>query len=991
MAVSEAKRWQSFGSGRFLGMSTLLLSSENANHGHADKTPENLGKEKRPWKFVRFEEVKSSIESSDSIEEALNAAEEIPAIQRSADRAMKIMSADVEDAILALRVLFKISNIVAASSLQSGMTRDDLHVTDLSVVSRIEHVADCVALNLRQLSAEDLIVAAWSLNTIKLDNQEYIEAVMNEYGHRITEFWADKASGAPLKLRIDDIAAMIWTVGSHRDQYGWSNLSLINDLVRAFSEYHGTSLQSFAQLDPRMNIRILWAMSLFNILRHHQDFTTQGVSTILPSLSELTSTNKVSMLWCAARARLANASIVVPVINAVNDLLLTKPQTLREHELNYILLASRIMNERMRRLLMDHKCNITAPSLSNSHLTLDEAEILKATEKMMRSFVTFALPAINQHSFQANLNILRVLGRMELLDEDQATFKAYYDRFREKVESALAIDLNTSTDASANPLISPTDAADILEIIATTVEYPGLLQGELANVHLRRDDAHLSTVETGHVVAVEEKTWLPKAISTSVGVSNIIRLSSVSTHRWHELMGKLGVYISCYRKDVSDRTTFVHAAWALARMGHALKPLCRKAKTFAEYQKLPELPIQVLGRLVVVLASEQSSLINNAASVKSSAASYDLIARVSTTILSRLHEVTLLSDLSQILFSVAFLGRLPHQSSHKPNSDPTTAPMTPNTTAAVSSSSSASPSSPPLQKQISLRPLQLMFLSTEEIIGLHWSTRQLAADHNLHVFDGDTNQRLIQEVQRRLPVYLVSPATATATATTTGTTQQQNQSSAMDTIEQQTMNFKDSFLLVKSLSNAVHVHDRSLDPLKDQPLDQALEMHVSVLIDALQAFIDLRWFKEDMITTCELALSRVRQVLADQQQQQQQQASSAAGTESSSGKGRSSTRMLRLADSHVLHFQCGVLGQLLSIYRELPVLLAANEEVPVGKMPAKKKPATMVMAHFPRLNGLFSRFLGTVPASVASDQPAPANATDDEDIAFGGTVAHALR
>lgn len=75
MAVSEAKRWQSFGSGRFLGMSTLLLSSENANH--ADKTPENLGKEKRPWKFVRFEEVKSSIESSDSIEEALNAAEEV--------------------------------------------------------------------------------------------------------------------------------------------------------------------------------------------------------------------------------------------------------------------------------------------------------------------------------------------------------------------------------------------------------------------------------------------------------------------------------------------------------------------------------------------------------------------------------------------------------------------------------------------------------------------------------------------------------------------------------------------------------------------------------------------------------------------------------------------------------------------------------------------------------------------------------------------------
>jgi hypothetical protein len=58
-------------------MSTLLLSSENANHGHADKTPENLGKEKRPWKFVRFEEVKSSIESSDSIEEALNAAEEV--------------------------------------------------------------------------------------------------------------------------------------------------------------------------------------------------------------------------------------------------------------------------------------------------------------------------------------------------------------------------------------------------------------------------------------------------------------------------------------------------------------------------------------------------------------------------------------------------------------------------------------------------------------------------------------------------------------------------------------------------------------------------------------------------------------------------------------------------------------------------------------------------------------------------------------------------
>lgn len=77
MALAEAKRWQSFGSGRFLGMSTLLLSSENANHGHLDKTLETSGKEKRPWKFLRFEEVKMSIESSDSIEEALNAAEEV--------------------------------------------------------------------------------------------------------------------------------------------------------------------------------------------------------------------------------------------------------------------------------------------------------------------------------------------------------------------------------------------------------------------------------------------------------------------------------------------------------------------------------------------------------------------------------------------------------------------------------------------------------------------------------------------------------------------------------------------------------------------------------------------------------------------------------------------------------------------------------------------------------------------------------------------------
>lgn len=77
VVVTEAKRWQSFGSGRFLGMSTLLLSSENANHGHSDKSPENLGKEKRPWKFLRFDEVKLSIESSDSIEEALNAAEEV--------------------------------------------------------------------------------------------------------------------------------------------------------------------------------------------------------------------------------------------------------------------------------------------------------------------------------------------------------------------------------------------------------------------------------------------------------------------------------------------------------------------------------------------------------------------------------------------------------------------------------------------------------------------------------------------------------------------------------------------------------------------------------------------------------------------------------------------------------------------------------------------------------------------------------------------------
>jgi hypothetical protein len=1003
LASCVAKTWTS--KAHFLGISTTLLINQQPSDTNYDslstKLDENSLQGSGSRKFSRFEEVKSMIEESDTIEEVLYAAEEIPAIQRSTDRAMKIRSANIDDTVLALRVLFKISNIVATSNTQSDANQNDLFVNDLSVVRRIELVADCVSWNLQSLSSEDLVVAAWSLNTIKLNNQAYIEAVMDEYSNRMAEFWSDKENGSPYRLRIEDIAAMIWTVGSHRDKYGWSNITLINELVQSFAEYNGTATQSFAQLDPRMNIRILWAMSLFNILRHHQDFATQGVSSILPYLPDLTPTNKVSTLWCVARARLENASIVVPVIETVTNLIALQPESLREHEVNYVLLSTKIINERMRRLLMDHKCNLTATGKMNSYLTLDEAIILNATEKLMRTIVTQALPSMEQQSFQANLNILRVLSRMELLDENLDAFKACYDRFRAKVEAALSANFNSSTSAENVALISPTDAAGVLEMIATTIEYPGLLKGELANAQLRDG----FSVETGKVVAVEGKTRLPKAISSIVEVSNMIKLSSASSHQWHELMGRLGVYISCYRKEISDRASFVHAAWALARMGHALRPLCRKTRTYAEFQQLSDLPIQVLGRLVVVLASEQASSVNNAA-VTTSPVTYDLIARVTSTVLARLGEVTLLSDLSKIVFSVAFLRRLPHF--NKAASSESMVQRLQNSINAtaesqLNSTQSAYPLSP-LQKQISLRPFQLMFLSTEEIIGLFWSTRQLAVENGLELFDVDTSSRLIQEIQRRLPVYLVSPQKNVSS--------DQFTSDVIAFQQQQSINFKESFLLVKSLSNATHPRNTNFDVLKDQacalllqqcsqlfqplvpegmtgssaarslsahmpedfsamlsaadvemigaimrydqvgyqPIDHTLEVHISVLIDALQAFIDLRWYKEEMISICELALKRVVQVLHEHEHQ----------------------KHMRRINANELHFQYGVLSQLLSIYRELPLLLATKEEVPVGKMPAKKKPATMLMASFPRLHGLFSRFLGTVPASVAGKSVPPA-------------------
>lgn len=912
---------------------------------------------------------------------------------------MKIVLADANDALLSLRVLFKIANIIITQNATDHHDEDAFHVRDISVAHRIQHVADCVLLSASTLHVEDLIVAAWSLSTIKLENEDYIRSIMEEYRkrldrHRVFKMDVNSTLEIPATgiLQIEDIAGMMWTVGGVKDQYGWGNSTLLNDLAVALQTSSTDGKSPFAILNPRLTVRVLWSLAVFDVIHLYPTIFHDGILSILgQGFDSLSVTNKISLLWCVALSQQANATLAVPVINAVNDVA-HRYNFLAPHETDYLLQSAKTLNDQMRARLVQKK------SLAIDDIS-DEMQILRANGRMLSTVMTSAVqsPFATLSSFSSLLHIVRALSKVEFIEEaDQRCACEFFNNFRRLLDQALGSPGNISNNTDSSRLaFTPTDAAEVLELMATTVDYPHLLIGDEKRQQSVLQKSTQSE-ESGRLLPVEEKTNLPKAISSSIARSNVIQWSNSSLLSWYLLAGRLAVVVSCNQHLISDRTTSVHAAWSLARLGQHFRPLTKLARRFAETERIADLPITLLSRLVVVLAAEQASSINNPLTVKTPV-SFEVLARVSTTVLQRVSELqSSVSELVQTLFSVAYLGKLPSYikmtTSEVLNRANTTKDAI-QTTALNSSASS-------MAKELHLNPVNLAFLSTPEVIGLYWASRQLHTMNNVQVFDSETRLHLVKDVQRRLPVHILPGG--------------RNVSSGRNGDGSKVMNVKDSFLLVKSLTHSATLKESSLEPLRDQActilmqhcaqyfqptsgssspsydydhsmsgddahelqtqIDGSLEAnqeaeevatevsasafhpvkpyggdeslsipqqtHLTVLIDALQAFVELRWFKEDMVATVEAALQKLSAIMT------------------ACDEGNDAALALNQETLQIMHFQYGVLSQLLDTYCQISQVGSSAASVAglsyggnVGNV--ERRP---LLKHFPRLHGLLSRF-----------------------------------
>ena len=237
-----------------------------------------------------YKQLVEDISRCASVDDVLYACEHIPAIRRSVDKARRIISAEPEDAEVAVLALATLANLTQHS--EAGEGNGLFNPSELLADRRFSQLQDCVELQLAHISINDVSKYLRASIVLGLEEGEDTYAVVTEHLARSLH------SNVP----IDDLIDVLWSLAMFKYAFGKKvDATLLSDLVEHIaSSISLFTTSKFSFLHPSLSVSLLWSLSVHGVkdsrvlpfaltsLSNNQQFLSPAdCVTVLWSLSKL--------------------------------------------------------------------------------------------------------------------------------------------------------------------------------------------------------------------------------------------------------------------------------------------------------------------------------------------------------------------------------------------------------------------------------------------------------------------------------------------------------------------------------------------------------------------------------------------------------------------------------------------------------------------------------------------------------------------------------
>lgn len=765
---------------------------------------------------------------------------------------MRIVNADHDDAVLAATAIQRLAEQLARTAANNQSVDSFKFMTETD--RRFEQLVECVELMVAKLSNQDLVRYLWGSTMLAIGDEAQTTVILNEFSKRLDlhNVMFKNLQGKLTSFRdtnlitIEDLAAMIWSVGCVKDSYGWTNLTLVVGLSQALDNYElsDTTDKKFSALSPSLIIRTLWSLAGHDV--RHPVTAKSGLAKACENISALSPTNCVSLLWCCARFRYFEYTAILKLINAVSFHL--NNNAIARNEYFHA-------SEALRSLYSSSKSNFFAAPENDQVTRESSIDIMKQISTLLPAFVSHCIKHLPNLPISYTITLLRALTVIEFKDSSNIILNDFIaDSF---------VHFNTALAANATHPMSPSDASQLLQAMVTVVDYPLMLVKESLKKMPSASDFKVFAMTLRN----EKKQLLSQYIQANPS--------------WHRLAGRLAAICCNQHQEIPDKSDLLYASWAVAKLGHAYRPLYRVVRKATQFS-LHELSELAFARLIMAIATEEAAAALNSGSGMCVKLDHEFVDQVALGALRRAHLVQSLDEQINAVKAVAFLGKL----------------------AAFNSRSQWSDSSDDSEvKMIEISREKMAYLTTGQLIEFQWAVGRLPPE----VVSDKTIADMHEELQERN----IHPPSSPAAEYHDGGD----------------VSFKDAFLFTRSVVDAKNP-DSKLQSVKDRVChalvlhaksmierprarsitasigDSALEappevVNPMVLLETIQTFIDLKWYNEEVVALYSAYLDSINK----------------------------QTDALKSA-SNEFHFRIGILEELLKKYAALPdsTAAAANEK-----------------------------------------------------------------
>ena len=790
---------------------------------------------------------------------------------------MKVVYADDHDARLAAAAIYRLGSIAATKSTRPSSSSN----MQLDLDRRYDQLIECIELRIRSIKVADLSRYLWAAITLRVIEEEQANLALNEYIRRLS---SDDESCA---ITIEEGAAILWAVGCLKDTYGWTSTKLISLLCEHLDE------GELSELPTKLILRVLWSLAVHNC--YDIDICKISLDIIdKREFDNVTGTNAINLLWSIAKfGDLVEYDILLRLLGRIFDIICDKKHHLGISEIGMAADALVLLYEISKKSEIaiisscDSKTQEDITSVEFQNLS-SIGKILLSVEKviniLMDRFIFSYGSLSNLKSSSISLSVSFIISILRAAINATSQVQDIWDFALIQLQNMIN---------NSDP-ISVVEAANLLEIIAfvprieilDTSVRSSVENNNSINTTMTENNSmiHLSsTLVPVFSDVTSSASPLPSAStssssftsssvsssftssSSSTSLSNTASAASINTSstlldslnfqikkkklsgvtrqpEWHSVAGKLAAITATNSGQIKDKTCLINACWSIALLGYPYRKLLtivRKSIQFALHEISPNL----LSRLVVAVAAEEcliGVIVSSGTSGLSASPKLDreFVDQVALSVYYNLADITPLSDQISAMFAVACLGRL------------TSFEMRPN---------SVSPPMFPMhgvdkkneeRRPVNFSKLQLISLSTSELIRLLWAMHRLPVG----VVDYNTMEAVRIEIgSRNLIPQDISP-TSTEDEVTKDDLKLYVRVLSEITIPSDVSKPDGSVasacnaLLSQLQSSVLQVDvENDMTSIQESFILSQLVIEAASLSDALQSYIDLNWHLPEAI------------------------------------------------------------------------------------------------------------------------------------------------